>query len=92
MQNSSLKKSWTKPGTFSGPKRLKKGSGFLSLHYFFVQVAIAFLFCNSPLARGSQPVGMSTGRTAAKIENPSLFSIGEGLGFSYVRIELFGAT
>ena len=47
MQNSSLKKSCTKPGTFSGPKRLKKGSGFLFLHYFFVQVAIAFLFCNS---------------------------------------------
>ena len=33
------------------------------------------------LVRGSQPVGMSTGRTAAKIENPNLFSIGEGLGF-----------
>ena len=31
--------------------------------------------------RGSQPVGMSTGRTAAKIENPNLFSIGEGFGF-----------
>ena len=51
MQNSSLKKSCTKPGTFSGPKRLKKGSGFLFLHYFFVQVAIAFLFCNSPLKK-----------------------------------------
>ncbi len=48
MQNSSLKKICTKPGTFSGPKRLKKGSGFLFLHYFFVQVAITFLFCNSP--------------------------------------------
>jgi hypothetical protein len=24
---------------------------------------------------------MSTGRTAAKIENPNLFSIGEGFGF-----------
>ena len=33
------------------------------------------------LVRGSQPVGMSTGRTAAKIENPNLFSIGEGFGF-----------
>ena len=49
MQNSSLKKQCTKPGTFSQPKRLKKGSGFLILCYFFVQVAIAFLFCNSPL-------------------------------------------
>ena len=47
LQNNSLKKSCTKPGTFSGPKRLKKGSGFLFLHYFFAQVAIAFLFCNS---------------------------------------------
>ena len=33
------------------------------------------------LVRGSQPVGMSTGRTAAKIENPNLFSIREGFGF-----------
>ena len=33
------------------------------------------------LVRGSQPVGMSTGRTAAKIENPNLFSIGDGFGF-----------
>ena len=33
------------------------------------------------LVRDSQPVGMSTGRTAAKIENPNLFSIGEGFGF-----------
>ena len=33
------------------------------------------------LARGSQPVGMSTERTAAEIENPNLFSIGEGFGF-----------
>lgn len=49
LQNSSLKKLCIKPGTFSGPKRLKKGSGFLFLHYFLVQVAIAFLFCNSPL-------------------------------------------
>jgi hypothetical protein len=32
------------------------------------------------LVRGSQPVGMSTGRTAAKIENPNLFSIREGFG------------
>ena len=32
------------------------------------------------LVRGSQ-VGMSTGRTTAKIENPNLFSIGEGFGF-----------
>ena len=48
LQNSSLKKSCTKPGTFSRPKRLKKGSGFLILRYFFVQFAIAFLFCNSP--------------------------------------------
>ena len=47
LQNSSLKKICTKPGTFSGPKRLKKGSGFLFLHDFFAQVAIAFLFCNS---------------------------------------------
>jgi len=31
--------------------------------------------------RGFQPVGMSTGRTTAKIENPNLFSIGEGFGF-----------
>ena len=29
----------------------------------------------------SQPVGMSTGRTTVKIENPNLFSIGEGFGF-----------
>ena len=28
-----------------------------------------------------QPVGMSIGRPAAKIENPNLFSIGEGFGF-----------
>ena len=35
-------------------------------------------FC---LACGFQPVGTSTGRTAAKIENPNLFSIGEGFGF-----------
>ena len=48
MQNSSLKKICTKPGTFSGQKWLKKGSGSLFLHYFFVLVAIAFLFCNSP--------------------------------------------
>ena len=27
------------------------------------------------------PVGMSTGKTAVKIENPNLFSIGEGFGF-----------
>ena len=33
------------------------------------------------LVRSSQPVGMSTGRTTAKIENPNLFSIGEGFGF-----------
>ena len=33
------------------------------------------------LVRGSQPVGMSNGRTTAKIENPNLFSIGEGFGF-----------
>ena len=33
------------------------------------------------LVRGSQPVGMSNGRTAVKIENPNLFSIGEGFGF-----------
>ena len=33
------------------------------------------------LARGSQCVGMSTGRTTVKIENPNLFSIGEGFGF-----------
>ena len=31
--------------------------------------------------RGSQPVEMSIGRPAAKIENPNLFSIGEGFGF-----------
>ena len=47
-QNGPAPANSTKPGTFSGPKRLKKGSGFLFLHYFFVQVAIAFLFCNSP--------------------------------------------
>ena len=33
------------------------------------------------LARGSQCVGMSTGRTTVKIENLNLFSIGEGFGF-----------
>ena len=38
MQNSSLKKSCIKPGTFSGPKWFKKGSGFLILRYFFVQI------------------------------------------------------
>ena len=31
-----------------GAKRLKKDSGFLIFHYSFVQVAIAFLFCNRP--------------------------------------------
>ena len=35
------------PEPFQG-QRLKKGSGFLILRYSFVQVAIAFLFCNSP--------------------------------------------
>ena len=44
LQNSSLKKSCTKPGTFSRPKRLKNGSGFLILRCFSVQAAIAFLF------------------------------------------------
>ena len=29
-------------------KTAQKGSGFLFLHDFFVQAAIAFLFCNSP--------------------------------------------
>ena len=29
-------------------KTAQKGSGFLILRYFFVQIAIAFLFCNSP--------------------------------------------
>ena len=29
-------------------KMAQKGSGFLILRYFFVQVATAFLFCNSP--------------------------------------------
>ena len=33
------------------------------------------------LARGFQRVGMSTGRTAAEIENPNFFPIGEGFGF-----------
>ena len=47
-QNGPAPANSTKPGTFSGPKRLKKGSGFLFLHYFLAQVAIAFLFCNSP--------------------------------------------
>ena len=28
-------------------KTAQKGSGFLILRYFFVQIAIAFLFCNS---------------------------------------------
>ena len=32
-------------------KWLKKGSGFLILRYFFVQIAIAFLFCNSPFMK-----------------------------------------
>ena len=32
-----------------GAKTAQKGSGFLILRYFFVQIAIAFLFCNSPL-------------------------------------------
>ena len=41
MQNSSLKKSCIKPGTFSGPKWFKKGSGFLILRYFFVQIVQA---------------------------------------------------
>ena len=48
-QNGPAPANSTKPGTFSGPKWLKKGSGSLFLHYFFVLVAIAFLFCNSPL-------------------------------------------
>ena len=48
LQNSFLKKQCIKPGTFSGPKWLKKGFGFLILRYFFVKVAIAFLFCSSP--------------------------------------------
>ena len=47
-QNGPAPANSTKPGTFSGPKWLKKGSGSLFLHYFFVLVAIAFLFCNSP--------------------------------------------
>ena len=38
------------------------------------------------LVRGSRPVGMSNGRTAVKIEDPNLFSIGERFGSS-----LFGA-
>ena len=29
----------------------QKGSGFLTLRYFFVQIAIAFLFCNSPFMK-----------------------------------------
>ena len=33
------------------------------------------------LVRGSQRVGMSAKRTAVKIGNPNLFSIGEGFGF-----------
>ena len=41
------------------------------------------------LVRGSQPVGMSTKRTAAKIENPNLFLIGEGFGF-FVFFVFFG--
>ena len=49
LQNSFLKKSCTKPGTFSRPKWLKKGSGFLIFRYFFVEIAIVLLFCNSPL-------------------------------------------
>ena len=36
-------------------KRLKKGSGLLLLHDFFVQVAIAFLFCNSSFWRSRRP-------------------------------------
>ena len=40
--------------------------------------AVGLLF-----VRGSQPVGMSTGRTTAKIENPNPFSIGEGFGFLF---------
>lgn len=47
-QNGPAPANSTKPGTFSGPKWLKKGSGFLILRYSFVQAAIAFLFCNSP--------------------------------------------
>lgn len=53
-------KKCTKPGTFSGPEWLKKGSGFLILRYFFVRIAIAFLFCNSPTGAEDQPSMSST--------------------------------
>lgn len=45
MQNSPLKKIATKPGTFSGPKRLRKGSGFLFLAVSLCE--LLSLFCNS---------------------------------------------
>lgn len=47
------KKYCTKTGTALEPKQLKKGSGFLILRYFFVQVAIVFLFCSSPMIKNA---------------------------------------
>jgi len=44
LQNSSLKGSCTKPGTFFSAKTAQKGSGFLILRRFFVQAAIVFSF------------------------------------------------
>jgi hypothetical protein len=44
LQNSFLKRSCTKPGTFFSAKTAQKGSGFLILRCFFVQAAIIFSF------------------------------------------------
>ena len=37
-------------------------------------------------AQAGQRVGMSSGRTTTEIENPNLFSIGEGFGFFVLLI------
>ena len=58
LRNSSLKKQCTKPGTFSGPKWLKKGSGFLILCDFFGQAAI--VFCSSPIGGEDQLLELLT--------------------------------
>lgn len=52
------------PEPFQG-QRLKKGSGFLILRYSFVQVAIAFLFCNNPLFIPDFLQKIHAGRVAA---------------------------
>ena len=48
-----------------GARTAQKGSGFLILRYFFVQVAIAFLFCNSPLFMPEFLQKIHAGRVAA---------------------------